>query len=576
MKYLLKLSLFTFMLAAVLSSCDKVGNLPFYTNGSAAVLQASATTVAPTIADTGKTVLTYTWSDPKYTVDTSLVKSILELDTTGRNFAKEVTYTIPTKLSKGLTGRELNNILVGFGFKVGTAGKLDARVTTSYSNNNEQYKSNVITISVTPFKDSSALTSKNSSVVCGLATSTQVGNVFNWSPSFKGVSGVVYTLEYDLVGQNFASPLSISVGTDIYTKSLTQAEVNNTAISSGIAGGASGNVEYRIKAVTAQGAKVYSNVVNVNITSYAVALYVVGGSSPAGWTPSAAIAMIPDPRFPGTFFCYANLTNAGYGIKFLSENTSWSSPTQIIYGDANSNGTSGTITSTGGGNNVIVPSDGVYRITVDLANNKYYLQTGGIGAVGLVGAFQNWSPSSAIKMVSLAPNKFIFITNMSQNDEFKFHDGNAWDNSTSSVSRWYDFTSGSSMIIDGTGTGSNFKWSGATGNVRAIFDYSNVTSPTFSLTDGNGMWVIGDATAGGWDNNSASLPSLTYQGNGIWQGTATLTTGSIKFIVKKGSWDFSYGGAGGVLAYQNGPNISVTAGTYTITVNEYAGTYTIQ
>ncbi len=582
MKYLLKLGLLSFLLSVILMACSKLGNLPFYGNGSPVSLQSSVASVSPTIADTSKTVLSFSWSNPGYAVDSSKVKYILEIDSTGRNFSKSVSYTVIGSLTKGFTGRDLNNLMVSYGFPLSVAGKIDARLTSSYPNNNEQYKSNVITVSVTPFKDSSVLTSAQTSVTAALATSTQLANTFSWSPAFKGYTGnVTYTLQYDLKGKNFVAPASMAIGTNVYTKSLTQADINNTALASGIGGGSTGTVEYRIMAVTATGATVYSNVVNVTISTYAIALYIVGGSSPAGWSPSAAIQMIPDPRFPGTFFAYANLTVSGYGIKFLSENTSWNSPTQIVYGDANGNGISGTITSAGGGNNVNVPADGIYRVTVDLANNKYYLQTGAIGAVGLVGAFQNWSPAAAIKMVSLAPNKFIFITNMTQNDEFKFHDGNAWDNSTNSSSRWFDLTGSGSVIIDGAGTGGNFKWTGATGKVRAIFDYSNVSNPQFSLTEGNGMWVIGDATVGGWSNSGnetdVQRPPLAYQGNGVWSGSVALSAGSIKFIVKKGDWGFSYGGSNGMISYQNGSNISIaTAGTYTITVDEYKGKYTIQ
>lgn len=568
----------------IIPGCTKVADLPYYTNGTAPDLGVSPSVViAPTAADSAKTVLTLKWSDPNYATDSNHVKFLIEIDSAGRNFSKATTKTVTKALTSSFTGRELNTIVLNYGYALGKAVKLDLRVTSSYSNNNDPKPSNVVQLTVTPYSDPSKLSSEKNAVTCAIATATQHSNTFSWSPAFPGYSGAVtYSIEYDSVGKGFVKPGTIVVGDNLYAKDLSQSDMNTTAIGSGITGGTSGKVEYRLKAVTAGGAIAYSNVVNVTVSSYVVALYMVGGSTPIGWTPSAAIPMIPDSRFPGTFFAYVKLAAGGGGLKFLSEATDWNSPTIVIYGDVNASGNTGNLTSTGGGQNVQVPADGIYRVTVDLGASKYYLQTGGIGAVGLVGAVQSpstWDPPTAIKMYNQGPNKFIFITNMSQNDEFKFHDGNDWTNSSNTNSRWYDVDASNKIIINGTGNGNNFKWTGSTGKVRAIFDYSNVSNPKWNLSEANGMWIIGSATPGDWSNTGsetdAQRPPMTYMGNGVWTATVTLGTGDIKFIVKKGNWDFSYGGSNGVLAWDNGSNIHVAAGTYTITVDEYNGTYTI-
>ena len=54
MKLLLKLSLVTVMIAAVLTACKKVDTLPTYANGTATTMQLSASAITPTIADTTK------------------------------------------------------------------------------------------------------------------------------------------------------------------------------------------------------------------------------------------------------------------------------------------------------------------------------------------------------------------------------------------------------------------------------------------------------------------------------------------------------------------------------------------
>lgn len=588
MKKFINILILVVIAASIFAGCHKVEDLPYYENGTTITLTSSKTAVTPTPADSLTPVVSFSWTSPKYATDSSTYKFVLEIDSAGRNFSKAANKIVTGDLGTTLTGKELNAILLNYGFSLGTPYDVDVRVISSYGNNNERYYSNVLKLSVTPYNDPSVLTTNQTNVVCTQATQTQTANRFDWTTSFNGYTGNVnYIIQYDSATKNFANPKQIIIGNNLYSKEMLVKDLNETGLNCGIPGGSVGKVEYRLKATTAQGAVSYSNIVSITITTYAVKLYLVGGSSPADWNPSAAIAMITDPRFPGTFFVYAKLTVAGSGIKFLSENTDWNTPTQTIYGDANGSGTSGNLTTTNGGNNINVPSDGIYRITVDLATSKYYLQTGGIGAVGLVGAFQGWNPSAAIKMTNFAANRFIYITNMTQNDEFKFHDGNGWDNSTNSLSRWYDLNPSNVMIINGTGPGNNFKWTGATGPVRAIFDYANVNDPKYVLAEATEMRLVGDGIQGvpAWD--PAASPQMTYMGNGVWTITTTLVANKdVKFLAGNAWGAFDYeddsGGSQSTgtprkIKWDGGPNFKTpaTTGSYTITLNEYTQTVTI-
>ena len=573
----------------VFASCEKVADLPYYSEGTAVTLSADKTSLTPTSADSSSNVITFSWTNPEYKQDSSLYKFILEIDSAGRNFVKNTQKIVVGQRSASFTGKELNGILLKFGFNIGTAYDLDFRIISSYGNNNERYLSNVVKVRITPYNDPSVLTSTATTVVCSPATQSQLATKFSWSRSFNGYSSpVTYEIQYDSATKNFSVPKIISIGSDIYTKDMIQREINDNGLNCGITGGTTGKVEYRIKATTAEGAVNYSNVVSITITTYPVKLYLVGGSSPAGWNPSAATAFIADPRFPGVFFTYATLTSGGGGIKFLSENTDWNTPTQVIYGDVNGSGNTGNLTTVSGGNNIVVPSDGVYRITVDLANSKYYLQTGGIGAVGLVGAFQSWNPGAAPKMECFSPNRLILLQNMTNNDEFKFHDGNGWGNSTLNNSRWYDISAGGNIFLNGTpGTsGGNFQWTGATGRVRAIFDYGNINNPGYVLVPANEMRVVGNGIQGVPDWDPGASPQMTYAGNGVWTITTTLVANKeIKFLAGNawGAFDYEDNGDAGVantrkLKWEGGSNFNTpaTTGSYTITLDEYKQTVRIQ
>src|SRR5690606_34813541 len=250
-------------------ACQKVEDLPFYKEGNSVTLSASSTNVTPGPGDSLNTVVSFSWTDPNYATDTTNWKFILEIDSTGRNFAKAFTRTVLGTNEIALTGKELNASLLNYGFNLGEAYEMDVRVISSYANNNERYTSNTVKISVTPYNDPSVLTSDASNVSLSLANAAQRALTFSWSPSFNGYSGdVSYVLQYDSATRNFSNLKEVDLGTNVFSRDMTQEEINNSAIDVGIPMGNSGSVEYRLKATTAQGAVSYSNATTVAIQSY--------------------------------------------------------------------------------------------------------------------------------------------------------------------------------------------------------------------------------------------------------------------------------------------------------------------
>lgn len=151
MKYFSKIMMALSAGVMLFAGCEKVGPLPFYHNGKAPVLSSSATTIAPAPSDSLKTVLVLSWSNPGYATDSATEKYVLEIDSSGRNFSKAVVFTLQGARSDSLLARDLNAILVAWGFRFGVSYNVDARVISSYANNNEQYVSNTVTLKVTPY-----------------------------------------------------------------------------------------------------------------------------------------------------------------------------------------------------------------------------------------------------------------------------------------------------------------------------------------------------------------------------------------------------------------------------------------
>ena len=572
----------------VVAACKKVGDLPFYDNGTTVTLTASKSAVTPVPADSTKEVVSFSWSNPKYATDSGTYKFILEIDSAGRNFSKKTTKTVIGKHNVAFTGKELNAILLNYGFALGVPYNMDVRVVSSYGNNNEQYTSNVVKISVTPYNDPSVLTSSQSSVTVALATASQLSNTFSWTPSFNGYTGAVnYAIQYDSAGKNFVAPREIPVGASVYTKAMTQGDMNTTALNSGIPGGNSGRVEYRIKATTAQGAVSYSNVVFVTIQSYLPILrfYMPGGYQAAtgngnDWDPATAPELIRDLR-PGVFndmyYIYIYLP-AGAEFKF-TQGRDWA----INYG-----GTGGTLSP--GGNNLTVSASGVYRITINRSTLKYDIRAGRMGFVGgATGA--GWNPPNVFPTYAMgapATNLFVGITTFTTGG-WKLIDNDTWNNGSNAVDETRSYgtpnASGSTLEVNGA----NFADITTPGRYRVIWDGRNVNDVKYEMSPATEMRLVGDGInqlgVNDWDPPTS--PQMTYAGNGVWTITIALKANKdIKFLAGNawGAFDYEDNSGGsqatGVprpIKWDGGGNFKTpaTAGTYTITLNEHTQRVTI-
>ena len=590
---------FVILLAAtafLFAGCEKVAELPNYKLGHPVTLTPSATTLTPSIADSAKNVLTLTWTFPQYATDSANMKYIVELDSTGRNFAKEVTSTQTKSLSKSFTGRDLNKFLLNYGYKVGTPVKLDMRVTSSYSNNNEKYISNVVQVTITPYSDPSKLTTENTSVTGTSGTSSDHSNTFSWSPAFPGYTGTVtYVLEYDSAGKNFVSPQTIAGygGASVYSASLNQGDMNTTALTSGIAVGTTGTVEYRVKSTTASGSSAYSNVVNVSVTTFSPVpanLYIVGDATPGGWNnpvplPSQQFTKVGDYKFS----IRLGLTG-GKSYLFLPVNGDWGHKYGGV-GANNTNNPNGDSFKPEGGDMLAPASSGVYDIIVDFQASTWTVTPVSIPTnlyiVGdaTAGGWNNPVPTPSQQFTKLDTYTFAIVINLTAGKSYLFLPVNGdWSHKFGGAT---DGSTTSTLLADGAVPGSNTPAPASDGQYLIVVNFATNTY-SVSLYTGN-LFMVGDATSGGW-NNPVPVPSqqFTETSLGVFELTVPLTAGkSFLFLPTNGDWGHKFGGstdgtaANGVLLADGavpGSNTPAPAasGTYTITVNFITMTYKVQ
>ncbi|MEI8111719.1 MAG: SusE domain-containing protein [Chitinophagia bacterium] len=586
MKNLYQRALWILLFGFLIAACTKIQPLPLYEKGKAITLTASTATVTATAADSAKSVLGLTWTNPMYATDSGTYKYVVSIDSTGRNFTKEVTRTVIGNRNFSLLGKELNALLLNYGFALGTGYDLDIKVASSYGNNNERYESNTVKVRVTPYNDPGVLTTQNTSVTTSLANASLPSNTFTWSKPFNGYSGnITYTLQYDSSGKNFASALEIPIGTNTLSKSLTQGEMNETALLEGVAGGTTGKIDYRIKAVTAQGAVSISNIVSVTIQTYVPILrfYLPGGyqggtGNGNDWDPGSAPELIRDLRSGALnklYYIYIYLP-AGAQFKF-TQGRSW---------DINYGGSGGNLVA--GGDNLTVSTAGIYRISIDRTTMKYDIREGRMGFVGgSTGA--GWDPTKTFPNFAMGNperNLFVGLTTFTTGG-WKLIDNNGWNNGDLTITnaRSYGSNGGSGSLV--TINDNNMPDISTAGRYRVIWNGRNADEVRYEISPATEMRLVGDGIQGvtAWDPGSS--PTMTYNGNGQWSITVNLLANKdIKFLAGNawGAFDYEDNSGGnqavGVarkIKWEGGNNFKTpaTAGLYTIVLDENKQTVSI-
>ncbi|HVZ98025.1 MAG TPA: SusE domain-containing protein [Chitinophagaceae bacterium] len=600
MKNIYKL-LSALILLSALNACQKLAPLPHYANGSSPTLSASTNTIVPSSADSSKEVLTLSWSNPKYATDSSNQKFIVELDSSGRNFAHEVTVEVDGPLSYSFTGSQLNNILANFGFAAGQPFKVDARVTSSYANNNEQYKSNVVTITMTPYLVPITLTpSSTDPLVLQVTNGNNTAVSFSWNASTYGNNSINYALQIDTAGDNFANPQVKQYGTAL-NADLIENDLNTAAINAGAIGGSTKNIEFRIVSYTDNTYAtplVTSNVVTISVTTYTPVppdLYIVGDATAGGWNNP-----VPTPAqqfYKVDAYSYSIIVNltAGKSYLFLPVNGDWSHK----YGGATDGvGTAGTLLkddAVPGSNTPAPSSSGLYDIVVNFQTNKYTVTPVSVPSnlyiVGdaTVGGWNNPVPTPSQQFTQLSPGVFGIITNLNAGAGYLFLPVNGdWSH------KYGGATDGVAtpgiLLADGAVPGSNTPAPSPTGVYEILVNFATNTYTVTPYTGAplpSNLYIVGDATAGGW-NNPVPVPSQQFTQLSNAEFTITLPLSgqpaSYLFLPVNGDWSHKFGGTGatgGTLLYDGavpGSNTPgpASAGTYTIDVNFITDTYSVQ
>jgi len=362
-------------LLLVFAACEKQSNT-FYANGTAPVLSGSTTTIAATPADSLSNALVLNWTNPMYATNQSTEKYTIQIDSAGRNFSKAVSLVVTGVLTDTFTAKQINEIALAYGFSYNVAYNMDVRVVSSYTNNNEQLMSNMLTISVTPYVIPPKVQPPPPGQLFLVGDASQGG----WSnpvplPSqqFEEIDSVHYGGVFNMIGGK-AYLLLPKNGDWGHKYAVPDGSVPglNTG---GVFGydqkdnfpGPTNDGWYSILVDFQQGTFKVTPFTQVLPDS----LFIVGDATAGGWTNP-----VPDPgqaftRINSSQFTITMPLIGGKQYLMLPVNGSWSNKFAVA---------SGTVPASGGpfgynlSNNFVGPAaDGTYTILADFLNYQYTL-----------------------------------------------------------------------------------------------------------------------------------------------------------------------------------------------------------
>jgi len=426
-------------------------------------------------------------------------------------------------------------------------------------------------------------------------TSTTDNIKFNWTRSKPAAGGPAVSyrvlfaerktdangaeLPIDWATQTLFSIASDNAGADSLL-SVTYKRISDSVAAHGYTDlGTQVNLKWTVQATSGTWKQISEYKNNLFILRQ-VKFFIVGGVQDPAWDINNPLEMIADKRsdrYGKVFYTYVRMT-AGTEFKFFKTKGDWGSG----YGN---NGASGAGFTTGFnvGGNFTAPATGIYRLTIDVGANMAYMQQ---KQVGIVGNMQGWDPANPIYGGFIKRDQFLIIATSNGTDPFKFHDGPVWDNGTPDKARWWGDAGSGNLNYDG---GDPNIVADGTPRTRAIWNGTNPQQLKFEKSSAAQMRVVGDGInqAGVNDWDPGTSPQMTYAGNGKWTISITLKAAKeIKFLAGNawGAFDYednsgqsSTTGTPRAIKWDGDKNFKTpaAAGTYTITLDEYAQTVTI-
>ncbi|MFI5157239.1 MAG: SusF/SusE family outer membrane protein [Sphingobacteriales bacterium] len=419
------------------------------------------------------------------------------------------------------------------------------------------------TVTATP-----KLTASADTLVLAQEDSSKTAITISWSAAgVKGTTGkVVYILQFDKKGNNFANPINVKVGADTTKMVYTVLQLNtlfgaypiNTATA----------FESRVVTATSDGAimPIISNVINLTITTFANVpyhnLWLIGDATPGGWGLNTLTPMVQSSANPFTFTWTGNLVPGEFKIATAAD---YNAPFYRPASNHPALTATGVVLTTSPDDKWLITDQGEYSITLNTKTNTIaiveinapkppYTQLWLIGDATAGG----WSLNAMTSMTESKTDPFIFTysgalalgefkiaTKADFNAPFYRPTTNDPDISATAVqlnagdpdNKWKVSDAGTYTITLNLHN-----------NTISIVEQPKITTPPYSK-----LWLIGDATAGGWSLDAMTPMVQSTTNPFVFTFSGAFVAGEFKIATAA---DF---GAPFYRPLDNHPDLSVTS-----------------
>lgn len=244
---------------------------------------------------------------------------------------------------------------------------------------------------------------------------------FTWSAANYGLPlGVLYTIQIDKEGNEFASPVTVASVYDL-TDTLKYSEFNSKLVALEATMEAANPIEMRIMCTVPKSSAdtLYSSAISMNVTPYTAKdfIYLVGAFQ--GWHETSAVAM--NRNLPGLKYeLYVNFTTGNTEFKILPTLGTWA-------GDIGDDPAHPGKLIPDGEQNMWVWPAGFYRVNVDMAAMTWSTLATTWGVIGGFGADgNNWASDYASMTYNTGNGVWEATFTTSAACEFKFRANAGW------------------------------------------------------------------------------------------------------------------------------------------------------
>jgi hypothetical protein len=265
------------------------------------------------------------------------------------------------------------------------------------------------------------LTASTTSPVLSKATATSTALTLTYTaPNYGYNAAVTNTLQVDVASDNFASPKETALNAGVLSTSYTAADFNNLLLALNLKTGVPAQVQVRVKStLSATAGVVYSNVVTLTATPFALISYVYVPGAYQGWSPSTADSL-QSSLGNGVYTGVINFAGSDQNFKITTARN-WNT----AYGDAGN----GKVSTSGG--NLLAPAAGYYTVTLDLNQNTItYAKANYFSVIG--DAAQGWGTDVDMKFDN-SIQMWTLTTPLVSTGAFKVRQNHDWGTSYGTV-----------------------------------------------------------------------------------------------------------------------------------------------